>query len=398
MMIGEMVIHGNDAGSVVAGRSPADPQLRFKPVPPIPPATVGKLSPAYVWITREKIRGMYGYVGDWKNKSLLDKILASGFNTMLVHPMRPDIMSQAGWTEEAKAWATVQTERKLRVIISWPYGSDERYGNTQFGAYHDGTAKRWTRTPCPLSVEYWNKVIGDRALVAAQAGLTGLVVDPEMYGADSTGYAGPCYCDRCWSQYVNEQTEGVEAASVAASDRAAWTVRHVVSLDYRQWQEARVGETLRDVRVRVRDEHPDFLLGNLAGIEYSLPGLARGFGTPEMPALVFGEREYKGCDEGGWFNVSKLPERIANLREQYPAIYVTGLWPLYATPPDLPRLVDALGPRMRVIGSGARPLFSQAPPASTPSMQAFRATTTGRHFAKPTALDARRAPTDDRQN
>jgi hypothetical protein len=344
MALGEVIIHEDDADHA-ATASPADrvAPLRFKPAPPMPPVAVGRLSAAYDWIARERIRGIYGYVDDRQKPELLDQIEAASFNLMLVHVAGPVAMSAKGWAEETAAWGKVQKERGLRILVSWPYGSDERYGNTQFGAYHDGSAKLWTKTPCPLSREYWDKVIGDRAVAAAEAGLAGLVVDPEMYGADSTSYPGPCYCERCWQGYVAAHVEGLDAGTVPLAERAAWTERQVVSQDYQRWQEATVVEILRGVRGRVRAVRPDFLLGNLTAIEY-LPGLARGLGTPEMPALIFGEREYKGRDEGGWFNVSGLPERVANLaKDGYPALFVSGLWIQPVVPPDFPRLAVTLG-------------------------------------------------------
>jgi hypothetical protein len=344
--IGEMVLRGGDEAEPreTAGATPTAPsRARFKPAPAMPPVALGRLAPGYEWIGRDRVRGMYGYIADRQTPDLLDRIVAAGFNMMLVHVSGPAAMSAAGWPAEARAWAAVQQERRLRCVISWPYGSDERYGNTQFGAYHDGTAKAWTKTPCPLSREYWDRVVGDRAVVAAEAGLAGLVVDAEMYGADSTAYAGPCYCDRCWRSYVADCVDGGDVAAVPAAERAAWTARQVVSKDYQRWQEAKLVGILRDIRDRVRALRPDFLLGNLPSIEF-LPGLARGFGTPERPALIFGEREYKGRDDNNWFNVSDLPNRVADLAKQgIPALFVSGLWVQPVIPADFPRLAVTLG-------------------------------------------------------
>ena len=42
-------------------------------------------------------------------------------------------------------------------------------------------------------------------------------------------------------------------------------------------------------------------------------------------------------------NQPGVPKRVQDLRNGYPAIYVTGLWPKYVTPPLLPGLVQDLG-------------------------------------------------------
>jgi len=77
---------------------------------------------------------------------------------------------------------------------------------------------------------------------------------------------------------------------------------------------------LRGLEQRVHAVNPAFLLGNLLDFE-SLPGLARGFGTPTMPALIFSETEYSGSIRG-------LDARLRRLTQQgYPALYLVGLWP-----------------------------------------------------------------------
>jgi hypothetical protein len=305
-------------------------------VPAITPVKLGALSPAFDWIAGERLRALYCYVGQWREAALLDHVTAAGFNAVIVHTMGA-AHSEEGWPREVAEWARVQEQRKLRVIVSWPFGSDERYGNTQFGAFQPGGAQRWVRTPCPLSQPYWQRVVADRALVAARAGLTGLVVDMEMYGADSTRYPGPCTCDDCFRGFVDEHLEGVKPEEIALADRPAWTAGNGLAEEYARRQELQVSAILRGLEQQIHAADPRFLLGNLLDPE-SLPGLARGFGTPTMPALIFSELEYGG-------DVSGVPERLARLRDRgYPALYVPGLWIQPVTPPQLPDLVKRIAP------------------------------------------------------
>ena len=262
----------------------------------------------------------------------MDHIVASGFNTVLVHPMGT-LVSERGWPKEMASWGQIQKDHNLHVIISWPYGSDSRYGNTQLApttlACQDAGPILHALNPGNI----WETVIGDRAVIAAKGGLTGMVVDMEMYGADQTWYDGPCYCNSCWSRFCREHVEGSDALSIPAAERAAWMKSHGIASDYARWQEASIANILQDMRTGLA-ANPR-LLGNLHAIE-DLAGLARGFGTPEMPALIFGELGVQGGDDG-YFNVSRLPKRVADLRKNgYPAIFVTGLWLLHVTPPDLP--------------------------------------------------------------
>ncbi len=332
MQVAEIEVWGKPAEKPIAPR----PWRVREAVPDIARVAIGELSPALDWITRDRIRALYGYAGQWRDSQLLEQVVAAGFNTFIVHTMGAS-HSEEGWPEEAQRWAGVQRERNLRVIISWPFGSDERYGNAQFGAYQPGGPNLWTRTPCPLSREYWDRVIGERAAIAAQAGLTGLVVDMEMYGADSTRYAGPCYCDSCWRSFVVERLEGVMPEDVPLAVRPAWAAANGLAADYARWQELAVMDILRRIEQRVHAVAPGFLLGNLLDPE-SLPGLARGLGTPAMPALIFSELEYGG-------DVTTVPARVVRLREEgYPALYVTGLAVKSVTPQQLPEVVAQCAP------------------------------------------------------
>ena len=315
----------------LTGPVAAQPMRVKLAVPPIAPVALGKVSPALDWITKQRLRGLYTYVGRSGEDNVFKRAVDAGYNTLIVHTMGK-WHSEAGWPEEAARWVEVQKRYGFHVIISWPFGSDERYGNTQFGAYQPGGPTVWKKTPCPLSAEYWNRVVGDRAVVAAKLGLTGMLVDMEMYGADSTRYPGPCCADDCWQRFVEAHLEGVKPADVALADRPAWLEANNLLGDYKRWQELEVMAILRGIEQRVHAVNPDFLLGNLLDFE-SLPGLARGFGTPTMPALIFSETEYHG-------SLYRMAERIKRLPEQgFPALYVPGLWPQPILPEQLQKLI-----------------------------------------------------------
>ena len=327
MQIAEIEIWAKPVTGVAAAKP-----LRIKqPVPPITPVALGKLSPAYDWITAKRLRGLYTYIGRSGESEVLKRAVEVGYNTLLVHTMGK-AHSEQGWPEEAAKWVEVQKRYPLRVIISWPFGSDERYGNTQFGAYQPGGETVWKKTPCPLSAEYWNRVVGDRAELTAKLGLTGMVIDMEMYGGDSTRYPGPCCCEDCWRRFVEAHLEGVSPADVLMADRPAWLEANDLLADYKRWQELEVMAILRGIEQRVHAVNPNFLLGNLLDFE-PLPGLARGFGTPTLPALICSEIEY-------WGNLGGMDRKLARMREQgYPALYVPGLWPQPVLPEQLEKLI-----------------------------------------------------------
>ncbi len=327
MKIGEINIWGIPA----SGNETVKSVRIIKHVPEVKPVKIGKISHAFDWIFKDRIRAMFCYPEQWKDKALIDNLVKTGFNTVVFHTMYT-WHSAEGFPAEMKAWALVQKERKLHVFVSMPYGSDERYGNTQFGGYQPGGGTRWTRTPCPLSREYWDRVVGDRAEIAAKVGLTGLVVDMEMYGGDATRFTGPCYCETCWSRFVKEHIDGLSPADVDISNRASWIAGNGLALEYARWQEIEVMGILKGIEKRVHAIKPNFIFGNLLDPE-SVAGLSRGFGTPTMPSLIFSELEYQG-------NISGVQGRLTQLKTLgYPSLYVPGFWIQPVKPQQLPDLV-----------------------------------------------------------
>jgi|GEM_PF-4092515 len=332
MKIGEINIWGVPA----SGNEILKSIRIIKHVPDVKPVKIGKISHAFDWIFKYRIRAMFCYPEQWKDKALIDNIVNSGFNTVVFHTMYK-WHSAEGFPAEMKAWELVQKERKLHVFVSMPYGSDERYGNTQFGGYQPGGGTRWTHTPCPLSVEYWNRVVGDRAEIAAKAGLTGLVVDMEMYGGDATRFTGPCYCETCWSRYAKEHIGGLDPAGVDINSRASWIAGNGLAMEYARWQEIEVMGILKGIEKRVHAIKPNFIFGNLLDPE-SVAGLSRGFGTSTMPSLIFSELEYQG-------NLSGVQGRLMQLKSLgYPSLYVPGFWIQPVKPQQLPDLVKEAAP------------------------------------------------------
>jgi hypothetical protein len=305
--------------NVFSAETPAvQPVCLKKPVPSILPVKIDKLSNTFDWIQKDRIRVMYGYNGQWKETALLDKIVEAGFNCIIYHTAG-ESHSETGFYQEAEKWLIVQRERKLHVFVGMPFGSDERYANNQFGLYQPGGKTQWTHTPCPLSLQYWDKVVGERAVAAARLGLAGLVVDMEMYGGDSTRYSGPCYADDCWKRFITEYTDGIKPEDIALADRPAWIAKNRLGKDYSRWQELEVSAILSGIEKRVHAVNKDFILGYMLDIE-PLAGLARGFGTPTMPCIVLSELEYGG-------NISGVPRRVDMLKELgYPAMFVPGFW------------------------------------------------------------------------
>lgn len=309
-----------------------------KKVPEIEPIYIAdELSPAYDWIKEDFIRAMYCYVSDLDNHEDMDKVKSYGMNTVIIHHFMKEHQSPEGYKKFVTKCKEAQERLGVKLFISLGYGSDEYYGNTQFGKYSTGGSNKWVRTPCPLSEGYWQAVIGDRMEEAARQGITGAVADMEMYGADQTRTPGPCYCDDCWSKFLTEYTTVENPLSILDENRSATLAASGLSFTYAKWQEIELSKILRKIEQNVHKINPDFILGNLLDME-SLSGLSRGFGTPEMPSLIFSETEYSGAING-------VEGRVNILRNSgYPSIYVSGFWPNPLTPDALEEKIVQAAP------------------------------------------------------
>lgn len=311
----------------------------IKKVPEIEPIYLAdEFSPAYDWIKEEFLRGMYCFVSDLDITDGVDKVKDYGMNTVIIHMFMREHETPDGYKKFVSRCKELQDRLDVKLFISLGYGADEYYGNTQFGKFSTGGANKWVRTPCPLSEGYWNAVIGDRMVEAARQGVTGAVADMEMYGADQTRLPGSCYCDDCWSRFLLEFTTVENPLGILDENRSATLAASGLSFEYARWQEIEVSKILRKIEQKVHAVNPDFLIGNLLDME-SLPGLSRGFGTPEKPSLIFSETEYSGA-------ISGLDGRINQLRNSgYPSIYVPGFWPNPLTPNDLEEKIVQAAPK-----------------------------------------------------
>ena len=119
MQVGEIELWGRAAAQPLV----AQPWRLKQPVPAIAPVATGTLDAAYDWLQQERLRGLYTYIDKWQDTDLVRHAGAAGFNCLLVHTMGKT-HSEAGWPAEVAEWVKVQREKNVRIIISWPFGSD----------------------------------------------------------------------------------------------------------------------------------------------------------------------------------------------------------------------------------------------------------------------------------
>ena len=260
-------------------------------------ATVGAApSKCYDWILKEKLRG--GYLSAHSPRSAAARMAAIGMNAVLpkfgglTYPAsEANLTLLREWSEATRAAGI-----HLLPVLNFRGGETEKI----LGARREVTAAGQTmeRTPCPLDEQFWNTYVLGRAVCLARLGevlhIDGVVIDPEMYGADHTTYRGVCYCSTCLREFLLAASMPVPEVWPAPAARAEWLASSKLADRFRQHFIDRIKGFCVRVERAVHELNPDFLLGVLL-LDYPHPfmrGMAEGLGTARHPVLGFSETTY----------------------------------------------------------------------------------------------------------
>ena len=145
---------------------------------------------------------------------------------------------------------------------------------------------------------YWEAVVIRRARLVAKHSLAhaidGWGLDPEMYGADYSGFPGYCYCEGCFREFLQYRTLGADKSPVSRRSTASWLQQQQMGQSYMAWQEQKAEAFARRTEQAIHKINPDLLIGVLVldVDKWYYNAWARGFGTVKMPAVAFSESTY----------------------------------------------------------------------------------------------------------
>ena len=277
------------------------------------------------WIETQKIRGTFDlYEMDHDH---LAKLAAGGLNTVLltfggVEVDTPEgvalLQKRAGWCKELGLHMFVSNRlcggpQELRHLV--PGGR----------CYVNGAGVALTKTPCPIDPEFWEMVVTNRWLLAARESLEhqidGVVLDPEMYGADEAGFPGYCYCEYCFRGFLDNRQFKIDTP--AAAERVKWLRAKGLATEYRAWQRQRAAALARGTEQAVHAVNPDLVLGVLMldANNWYTNAWALGFGKPGMPVIAFSENTY---GTGATSYIAQTRSRFKELGAA--AVLCPGLW------------------------------------------------------------------------
>lgn len=187
-------------------------------------------------------------------------------------------------------------------------------------------------TPCPADRVYWDELVKPFFLYMAQiqkeeGASGGAAVDLEFYAGELTGgftYGrgmDGCFCDDCFGEFLKRNNVAFDPAAFPPESRWEYLVKRGQYQDYLDDLAGRVTERTAAIRGEVRAVKPDFVFAVMPGGEgWYFDGLARGFGSADIPMLMFSETEYFG----GWS--ARSAACLENIRsKQLPVLLVGGL-------------------------------------------------------------------------
>ncbi len=288
------------------------------------------------WIEKERIRGAYDYDHS-VTRDFLAKLKAHGINTMLLSwdgdVDRPEairlLKQQADWCKEVGL--------HVFVVIKLCGAKDQsRYLKPGGRCYVGANGVALTKTPCPADPVFWGNVITRRAKMLAtfstqRSAIGGVVIDDEMYAADTSNFPSYCYCEWCLKEffaYCNRSAPiippGILPGGMPASESYAWLEKEGLLERFQKWQENTIEANCKLTERTAHKVSPSFVLGcfHLDQLSFPRPSWVRGLGTKAMPVLALPESTYPS---GATPYLVKIPGMLAAVGAH--AKFAPGIWP-----------------------------------------------------------------------
>jgi len=287
--------------------------------------TIVHAAPAkcYDWIQRDRIRAGYMSVanlgeGQARMKAVGMNLLMPKFGGLQYPPTEANVQQLRAWGDSART-----NGLHLMPVFNFRGGETEKILSDRREVTVGGETMK--RTPCPLDESFWERYILGRAVWLAEhareLGLDGCVIDPEMYGADHTGFSGACYCADCLREFG--AAIGKSVPDMPAADRAKWLKDNGLEQRFAQHFLDRITGFSQRIERECHAKDSDFLLGVLL-LDYPLlahKGMAMGLGTETHPVLGFSESTYS---PGYTDYVNKQQQTFAAMPAH--VLFVPGLW------------------------------------------------------------------------
>jgi len=291
------------------------------------------VSPDCAWIKQEKIRAGYLYYYD--DVRYARSLQEAGMNTVLVKGWQfADRKQTENTLLSYKKWALSCRRNGLHLFAAYNWQPQEtvfqRYRPVVFADGREGLFV------CPLDRMFWQEHLILHGMEIARLSLDpngsidGILLDLEMYRtekehAERKNYSpNACFCDFCFSTFLFAKGyTGFTLPPVDKRDRSQWLAQKGWLDQYRRYLEQQVSVLAHEYSRQVRLVNPRLLLAvypHPSESNWVLRDLAKEFGTPEVPVVIFATHSYY---VGGY-------QSIPSNQQQYlegmgiDAVYVAG--------------------------------------------------------------------------
>lgn len=272
----------------------------------------------------ERLRA--GYLGP-RDQALLGRMAEAGFNAVLVKFGNLGFPLDETGRALLVSWSDACAANGLAFLpVLNFFGGYERNTIKDLAPFVDDGGRVLAHTPDPLAAAFWDQHVTARltGLLAPLAGqpVAAVLLDFEMYGADSTDYRGLCYSDQALTAFLEAERPGT--ALPGLTERAAWLAREGLADKLRAFQVAAMRRLADRCRAAVQAARPGVRLGALVLDNFHpvYEGIAVGLGTAELPVLCFSETTYpRGF---GDYVTEEAPRRFAAMGAHVD--FVAGLW------------------------------------------------------------------------
>lgn len=267
----------------------------------------------------EKIRAGYMYAN---NFDIPLTMAQNGMNLALVKfgvlhaPIRPkELELLSKWSKLCR-----QADIKFMPVINfWQY--EKEWIKPQYHLYYGSV--ELSQTPCPLEAQVYNLTVHKRVLELARLSrsipIAGVVIDLEMYGADTISYPDYCLCNHCFEKFF----KGKLPHNLPSDKRQAYLLESGQVNAYRSFTVDSIEQLAETTRKQLELIAPDFMTGALR-LDRPGPynmGLARGLGKGRNAVLVFTEQTYNT----GYSDYIRTRQKSFQ-DQQINARLVVGLW------------------------------------------------------------------------
>jgi len=298
-----------------------------------------KENKALEWIRKKKIRATYTWAprSHHKNpKKVISDIYKVGFNAIFLKGLKAD--------KQGEDWISTANKYHIRIFSCFNFFSIHSNGkmpeymkNYRKVVYKDG---KEGKAPCPLDEKYWNERVLPNLLEITRLSLkeknvVGALMDTEMYGLKPHAFLEDvCFCDECFRQFLKSIKKEHLFSEINRKDRYKWLKSEGLLGRYYYTLEKRLIKITKHLREKVHEVNPNLILGNLNYVNtWFFRGLAKGWGTKRMPALI--APESPSYTKGYTPFVNEEVKRFK--KERFFVFYIPGIWDIQFYPKDLAR-------------------------------------------------------------